>query len=102
PDDSSLARLAERWCAVAPVPHQTVQGPVHVCHPSPPVAVEGHSLVLEMGAPGIIGLVARDLSESQSLALSERARKAAARLCTGAWEPAPAVTDRDGTLREEF
>jgi hypothetical protein len=102
PDDSMLARLAERWCAVEPVPQTTDHGPVFVCHPSPPVTVEGHSLVLELGAPGIIGLVARDLTEAQSLALTERARKATGHRCTGPWAQAPGVTARDGTLREEF
>jgi hypothetical protein len=102
PDDSRIARLAERWCAIEPAAHETVHGPVFVCHPSPAVSVEGHTLVLELGAPGVIGLVARDLSEAQSLTLSQRARKAASRLCTGPWAPAPAVTARDGALREEF
>ena len=102
PDDTQIARLAERWCTVVPEPHATHRGPVRVCHPSPPVRLEGHTMVLEMGAPGIIGLVARDLTEAQSVALSERARTAATRLCTGDWEPAPVVTERDGRLREEF
>jgi hypothetical protein len=102
PDDPTLARLAERWGAVEPVPQETTHGPVFVCHPHPPVSVDGHRMVLELGAPGVIGLVARDLTEVQSLTLTEQARKAAGRLCAEAWTPAPAVTARDGTLREEF
>lgn len=102
PDETRVARLAERWCTIEPVPEMTAHGPVHLCHPSPPVSVEGHTLVLEMGGPGVIGLVARDLTELQSHALMERARTAATHLCTGPWEPAPVVTARDGALREEF
>lgn len=100
PDDEILARLASHWCDVDPKAQTTPHGSVRVCYPQPAIVVDGHALVLEMGGPGVIGLVARELSDPESRALSRRARRATSGLCAEPFAPVPPREDPD--VREEF
>ncbi len=84
-DAEAMARLAERWCEVEPVPRETEDGPVLVCIPDPPVQIDGHGFSLELGGAGVIGLVSRELSEAESARLAEEARRRTDRWCTQTW-----------------
>ncbi|MEM6994759.1 MAG: hypothetical protein AAF721_29870 [Myxococcota bacterium] len=92
PDDSKLAELAARWCAVEPEPRDTVDGPVLVCNPDPPIIVGGTSFSLELGGDGVIGFVAADLSSADSTRVAAEARKTAKHWCAEPWAKA-ATTD---------
>lgn len=96
-DDEMMARLADRWCQVQPVPQDTKDGPVLVCVPNPPVQIDGHAFTLELGGEGVIGLVSTDLSPEDSSALADEALRRTERWCTRPWtdlNPRPA----DATL----
>jgi hypothetical protein len=89
PDPDALAHLAQRWCEVEPEPEVTEDGWVRVCTPAPPLTVDGHAFALEVGAVGVIGLVASDLSSTDSSALVQQALRATESLCARPWQQAP-------------
>ncbi|MCX4244360.1 hypothetical protein [Paraliomyxa miuraensis] len=103
-DDETMARLAERWCQVQPVPRDTADGPVLVCIPNPPVQIDGHAFTLELGGEGVIGLVATELSLADGSALAEEAVRKTEHWCTRPWtdatprptadQPPPPTADR--------
>jgi hypothetical protein len=84
-DEDDIARLADRWCAQTPTPLSGPHGPVRVCVPEPPLSVDGHALTLELGAEGVIGLVASDLSDTQSRDLLRAALTHGRSWCEGPW-----------------
>ncbi|MCH9680726.1 MAG: hypothetical protein K0V04_04760 [Deltaproteobacteria bacterium] len=96
-DDEAMARLAQRWCAVEPVPRNTDEGRVLVCAPDPPLQIDGHGFSLELGGAGVIGLVSQELSEAESTRLAEQALRQTERWCTHPWTdvspPSPPTTD---------
>lgn len=109
-DAEVMARLAERWCEVRPEPQSTSEGPVLVCLPDPPVQIDGHAFTLELGGEGVIGLVAAELSVTESSVLADEALRRTERWCTRPWndvsprptEPsAPAATARLHTCTAE-
>lgn len=81
-DPGVLARLATQWCRVEPEPLGDERAPHWICVPDPPLALEGHAFDLEMGSEGVIGLVAHDLTEQQSLRLAKAALERTERWCT--------------------
>jgi hypothetical protein len=86
PEPETLAHLAQRWCEVEPEPEETEDGWVRVCNPIPPLSVDGHAFALEVGAVGVIGLVASDLSGADSSALVQQALRATESLCARPWQ----------------
>lgn len=98
PDDDTLARLAQTWCGVEPHRESTDDGDVWTCDPQPPITVDGARFTLELGAPGVIGLVAADLSAADGERIALRARQAAERWCTAPWTPV-ASSDDDPAAR---
>lgn len=93
PDDETLARLAQTWCGDEPRRATTDDGEVWTCDPKPPIVVDGARFTLELGAPGVIGLVAADLSAADGERVALRARQAAERWCIAPWTPVR--TERD-------
>jgi hypothetical protein len=91
PEPETLAHLAHRWCEVEPEPETTEDGWVRVCNPIPPLAVDGHAFALEVGAVGVIGLVASDLSGADSSALVQQALRATKSLCARPWQEVPSM-----------
>lgn len=81
PSPATVARLAQTWCDVEPEATQTDHGEVRACFPNPPLVVDGHRFTLELGAIGVIGLVATDLSERESRALTSRALSRTREVC---------------------
>jgi hypothetical protein len=82
----TLARLAQAWCAVEPEPMETEHGVVRICYPQPPVTIDGHAFSLELAAIGVIGLVAGDLSDAESRALTEQALAKMKSACRGPFQ----------------
>jgi hypothetical protein len=69
---------------------------VHVCFPSPQVNLSGARLSVELGGPGVIGLVVRDVSAEDAQRLLTKAEGLAQQHCTAPWadahsESAPAA-----------
>lgn len=88
PDPAMIAQLAQDWCAVPPEPQSSAHGDTWVCFPEPPITAAGHRFTLELSALGVIGLVAADLSDEDSVHLARLAQTHAEPLCTGPWSPA--------------
>jgi hypothetical protein len=84
-DPDIFARLAQKWCAVEPEALETRHGLVRVCFPKPPVTVDGHAFSLELGAVGVIGLVASDLTAGDSRSLTDKALARTKSLCSSAF-----------------
>ncbi len=91
PEPDVLAHLAQRWCEVEPEAEETEDGWVRVCNPVPPLSVDGHSFALEVGAVGVIGLVASDLSSVDSSVLLQQALRATESLCARPWQEVPSM-----------
>ena len=91
PEPDVLAHLAQRWCEVEPEEEATEDGWVRVCNPVPPLSVDGHAFALEVGAVGVIGLVASDLSSADSSALLQQALRATEGLCARPWQEVPSM-----------
>jgi hypothetical protein len=85
PDDDTLARLAQTWCAEEPRRETTDDGDVWTCDPKPPIAIDGARFTLELGAPGVIGLVAANLSLADGERIAQRARQTVERWCVAPW-----------------
>lgn len=96
PRSEDLARLAERWCAVAPEPQATLRGEVFVCTPTPPLTADGQGFTLELGGEGVIGLVASNLSGDDADRLLTEAKRIAATHCDAPWND-PTQQDAEGT-----
>jgi len=84
-DEEVMARLAKRWCKVEPVPLGVGDERRRVCTPDPPLQIDGHTFILELGGEGVIGLVAIELSADESARLAEEARRRTERWCTRPW-----------------
>lgn len=99
PDDETLARLAQTWCGDEPRRATTDDGEVWTCEPKPPIVVDGARFTLELGAPGVIGLVAANLSAADGERIAQRARQTAQRWCVAPWT-AVSTHDDDPSSRK--
>jgi hypothetical protein len=81
-----LATLVARLCAEPPEASPGVLAPDAVrCPPKPTMEPIGHTLTLEVGRHGTVGLVATELSSKDSLDLLKLARENLAGSCAGDW-----------------
>lgn len=92
-----LDTLVARLCAEPPEASPGVLAPDAVrCPPKPAMEPIGHTLTLELGRHGTVGLVATELSSTESLDLLTLALKNLAGSCAGGW------TKITGISTEEF
>lgn len=89
-DARGFTDAATKWCAVAPEPKNTADGPSYACFPRDALEIGTRSFTLDISPVGAIGLHMDELDEATSRALAEQARGAVARLCATPFAAAPA------------
>ena len=92
PEPKVLASLATRWCEDEPDAQDTESGWVRTCEPVPPVQADGYAFTLEIGAVGVIGLVAQDLSRRDAARLVQAALRETRGLCSGPFQSIASTT----------
>lgn len=95
-----LPTLIKKLCAEPPEERRDGPEPEAVrCPPEPAMDPLGHALTLELGRGATIGLVATDLSDSDSADLVRQALKQVAGVCSRPWTQIPRQADN---AHEEF
>lgn len=88
-DARGFTDAATKWCAVAPEPKSTDDGPSYACFPRDALEIGERSFTLDISPTGSLGLHMDELDEATSRALAEQARGAVARLCATPFAIAP-------------
>lgn len=102
PDRARLSQIAHRWCEVPPEAQATEHGAVEVCEPEDQLVLNGHPVILEIGASGVLGWVVQDADDDSSLALLAAARERSANHCLSPFRSATPQSAAEDGRHEEF
>src|SRR5690606_6989647 len=102
PDRDRLSQIAHRWCEVPPEPQDTEHGQGEVCEPESELVLNGHPVILEIGASGVLGWVVQDADHDSSLALLVTARDRFANHCLSPFRSATPQALPERGRQEEF